>query len=625
MLFFNNYVYKSEKDKLLQEGEILSKLLAHSARLGVFSENEALLKDPLIGILNHDEVIEASIYNVYGKLLYNMQKDPENPLNQNITKVSKIFAGLKKQRRPLHVQNEISLNFFNLVTSKPILSHEESIFFQEASQQENRILGFVKISLSKKKMHKKIQSLLFSCLLIGFIFLLLGCFFIYLISKSVTQPLLRLTKSVQAFGEGIPVAQVPVETKDEIGKLATAFNTMAESLQKREKEKKALEKQLIHAQKMESIGTLAGGISHDFNNILNAIMGYASLLQIELEENSPLRFDVDQILGATERAATLTKNLLAFSRKQNMEFLPVNCNDIITSVKQLLVRLVNEDIEFKLNLTKENLLILGDRGQIDQILFNLVTNAKDAMPDGGVLSITTEAVELSPSFFEAKKKCIEKEKGNYALIAVSDTGTGMDERTKERIFDPFYTTKEVGKGTGLGLSMAYGIVKQHHGFIDVISTPEVGTEFKIYFPLIQSGIKEKEKEEERQPVIVGGDETLLIAEDDHHNKALSREIFERLGYRVIVAKDGQDAINKFRENSESIGLLLFDVFMPKRNGKEAYEEIKKLNPNIKSIFLSGYDREALQKAGVFDMETDIVFKPISPNKLLFKVRETLDA
>ena len=391
---------------------------------------------------------------------------------------------------------------------------------------------------------------------------------------------------------------------------------------KAEEERAKLELQLRQSQKMEAVGHLTGGIAHDFNNILTAIIGYASLLQMKMKEDEPLRSNVEQILGAAARAAALTQSLLAFSRRQIINPKPVNMNEIVNRAEKLLVRIIGEDIELETILAAEDPIIIADDGQIEQVLMNLATNARDAMPDGGLLSIKTELTEIDEQYIKTHSF---GKVGDYVLLSVSDTGVGIDEKIRDQIFDPFFTTKEVGKGTGLGLSMAYGIVKQHDGYINWHSEPGKGTTFKIYFPLSRT-VPSVDFRETREavPDVIGGTETILIAEDDAAVRKLTKDILEQSGYTVIEAIDGDDTIKVFMENEEKIRFLILDVIMPKKNGREAYEEIKRINPDMKALFISGYTANVIHKKGILDKSFNFILKPVSPTELLRKVREVLN-
>lgn len=402
--------------------------------------------------------------------------------------------------------------------------------------------------------------------------------------------------------------------KDSSGKVISAIEIVSDIT-----EKKKLEDQLRHAQKMETVGTLAGGIAHDFNNILTAIIGYEHILQMEMRKDDPSKVYIDRVLALAERAANLTQGLLAFSRKQVIDLRPVSLNKIIKRLEEILLRVIGEDIEFETMLTDEELAVMADSGQIEQVLMNLCTNARDAMPEGGQLKIKTEPIELGNEFINTHGY---GKPGMFARIVVTDTGHGMDEETIKRIFEPFFTTKEVGKGTGLGLAIAYGTIKQHNGYINVYSTPGGGTTFTIYLPLIKTEVEETGLTELAIPA--GGTETVLIAEDDAEVRKLTKSILTGFGYAVIEAVDGEDAINKFMENKDRIQLLLLDIMMPKKSGKVVYEEIRNIRPDVKALFTSGYAIDIIQKIGILEEGLNFVLKPISPKELLRKVREVLD-
>ncbi len=387
-----------------------------------------------------------------------------------------------------------------------------------------------------------------------------------------------------------------------------------------EKEKHRLEEQLFHALKMEAVGQLAGGIAHDFNNMLTAIIGYGSLLNTEVNNDARLSSYARQILSAAERAAHLTNDLLTFSSKQIINPNPVNLNDVVKEVDNLLSRVIGEDVELSKVLTSEDLIIMADSSQIGQVLMNLATNARDAMPEGGSLIISTAHIELDSEFIKTHGY---GKPGPYALLSFEDTGQGMDEKIKERIFEPFFTTKGVGKGTGLGLAMVYGIVKQHGGYINVYSERGNGTTFKIYFPLAKS--KPEEMKPPAPPPSATGWETILIVEDDAQVRTFMREVLLKAGYSIIEAVDGEDALRVFHDNKDGIHLLLLDVIMPKKNGKDFYDEIKKTRSDMKAIFVSGYSAHVIYQQGILEEGLDFMSKPVQPDELLRRVRSLLDA
>jgi len=385
-------------------------------------------------------------------------------------------------------------------------------------------------------------------------------------------------------------------------------------------ERKSLESQLRHAQKMEAIGQLAGGVAHDFNNILTVITGYCSMMKIQIGEEDPHNLNINQVLAAAERATSLTRSLLVFSRKEPINPQEADLNDIVTNVGKFIRRIIGEDILLRIDLNEEPLDVNVDTGQIEQVMVNLSTNARDAMEKGGTLIITTSFQELGPTFVQAHGYGTH---GRYALITVSDTGNGMDKNTRKRIFEPFFTTKEAGKGTGLGLSIVYGIVKRHSGFINVYSEQGKGTTFRIYLPLINR----KAVAVIDMPVLPmpkRGSETILVAEDDETVRNLVYSLLSEFGYKVILAEDGQDAVDKFAVNSDRIKLVIMDIIMPRKNGKEAHDEIMRMNPCIKVLYISGYTAEIMEVRGEIEEGTELITKPVQPMDLLRKIREILD-
>lgn len=384
-----------------------------------------------------------------------------------------------------------------------------------------------------------------------------------------------------------------------------------------EEEKARLQSQLFQAQKMEAIGTLAGGIAHDFNNILTVINGFGTLLRMNTEKGDPRQAYIDQILTSSEKAAILTRSLLAFSRKQQISLKPLHIDDEVRSISTILKRLLTEDIELETRLSDGGATIMADSTQLDQILFNLATNARDAMPQGGTLIIKTGIVELDEEFVRTNGYGIP---GEYVLLSVSDAGCGMDEATRKRIFEPFFTTKAEGKGTGLGLSTVYGIVKQHNGYITVYSEPDIGTTFRVYLPIVNEVVRDVEL---IQTSAERGNETILVAEDNADVREFISQILKAYGYSVIEAVDGVDAVEQFWRNVDSIDLLVLDSVMPRKNGREAHDEIEKAKPGTKVIFTSGYTKDIFADKGIHE-KFNFLQKPILPDVLLRKIREVLD-
>ena len=380
--------------------------------------------------------------------------------------------------------------------------------------------------------------------------------------------------------------------------------------------KKRLEEQLIQAQKMEAVGTLAGGIAHDFNNILTAIMGYSAIMKIKMPEDDPLLTNVIQIEAASDRAAGLTRSLLAFSRKQQIETKVLDLNTVVSGIQNLLRRLIREDIELRILPAERELPVLADMGQLEQVLLNLATNACDAIDGRGSLTIITGTADLGLDSPDLVKP------GRYATLSFTDSGTGMDESTRKLIFDPFFTTKEPGKGTGLGLAICYGIIKQHDGYIECLSEPGEGTTFRIYLPLVK-GVAEHPEPVESLP-FKGGNETILVAEDDPATMEITTEILKEFGYRAIPAKNGIEAVDIYRDNWRKIDLCLLDIIMPGKRGCDVLADIRRINPNARALFMSGYSADFAPQDYLIEEGSSFITKPLSVPNLLRKVREALD-
>jgi PAS domain S-box-containing protein len=401
---------------------------------------------------------------------------------------------------------------------------------------------------------------------------------------------------------------------DASGAVVSAIETVNDVTDRRK-----LEEQLVHSQRLESLGTLAGGVAHDFNNILNVIVGYGGIMEMKTAPDDPNRAYIREILAASDRAARLTQALLIFSRKQTVELKPVSINDLVRGMTKMVERIIGEDIETKIALAPQELTVMGDYGQLEQVLMNFATNARDAMPKGGTLTIETRFCDLDEEFTHTHE-CGSP--GRYAVISVSDTGEGMDETIRGRIFEPFFTTKGPGKGTGLGLSIVYGIVRQHKGCITCSTVPGRGTAFTVYLPIVDEMFRDPGGEE-AEPVR-GGTETILVADDDENIRKLSREVLEQHGYAVIEARDGEDAVSRFVENRERVRLLLLDVIMPRKGGKEAFDEIARIRPGVPVLFMSGYAEDYIQRKEVFEESLPMLWKPVKLRELLSRVREMLD-
>ncbi|MEI6208972.1 MAG: PAS domain S-box protein [Desulfuromonadales bacterium] len=384
-------------------------------------------------------------------------------------------------------------------------------------------------------------------------------------------------------------------------------------------EKRSISEQLIHAQKMESIGQMAGGLAHDLNNILTVINGYASLIQLEVKQNPEQSQYITTILSASSKAASLTRSLLAYSRKQEMHQENQDLNQLIESVGAFVKRIIHDNIEFAFSLAAEPLVAYVDTVQIEQVLLNLATNARDAMPNGGTFRITTAVGSIDESFIAGHGCGLS---GRCAIISVSDTGHGMNAQTKLRVFDPFFTTKEVGRGTGLGLAMVAGIIKQHGGFVELESALGEGSVFHLYLPLIpaKAAVSAPVTAEVHREKASG---TVMIIEDDELTRTMLEELLTRTGYTVIAAVDGQDAVEKFAVHKDEIQLVISDVVMPRKSGKEACDEIRRISGTMKFIFVSGHANNVIEREGDLGTDAELFIKPVLPFVLLKRIRELI--
>jgi len=383
--------------------------------------------------------------------------------------------------------------------------------------------------------------------------------------------------------------------------------------------RKQLEDKLRQAQKMEAVGMLAGGVAHDFNNLLTIISGYSQLILNNVPSDDPNRHFAEQILRAGDRAAALTKQLLAFSRRQVLQPKVLDLNRLVAGLGAMLQRLIGEDIDLRMALEPNLGRVSADPGQLEQVLMNLVVNARDAMPMGGTIRIETANVDLDETYTTSHFKL---KQGPYVLLAVSDNGTGMDETTRQRLFEPFFTTKATGQGTGLGLSTVFGIVQQSGGSMDVYSEAGQGTTVKVYLPRIdQPASLESEKD---QLTAARGTETILVVEDDDMVRNLVRETLEREGYKVLDAAGPVDARRESEHHKGAIQLLITDVVMPKGSGRELADQLVRRRPKMKVLYMSGYTDTAIVNSGLLQQEVAFLQKPFTPAALNAKVREVLE-
>jgi len=469
------------------------------------------------------------------------------------------------------------------------------------------------------------------------------------LQRIVSGPILGLADAVRSASESRDYSvRVPVQAEDEIGSLSAAFNAMLGRIEtdeaallaaqrdlqakvqdlerevsEREEAEKALklsEEQLIQAQKMEAIGRLAGGVAHDFNNLLTVINGYSELLLGEMGKDDPLRPTIAEIRHAGERAAGLTRQLLAFGRKQMVAPRIIDLNAVIESTRAMLRRLIGEDIALEATLDPGVMRVMADPSQVDQLILNLAVNARDAMPQGGRLSIETANVTLR----ESPGRSPEILPGPYVAIRVVDTGCGMDAGTMAHIFEPFFTTKEVGKGTGLGLSTVFGIVKQCGGHISVESAPGRGTAFQILLPAVEPADEEVRRSSGTYRALLGGSETVLLVEDEAPVRGMISKILSAAGYAVLKAHDGPSALAVADAHKARIHLILTDIVMPGMNGRSLVEALIARRPGIKALYMSGYSDDVISHQGLLEEGIPFISKPFRPSELASKVRSLLE-
>lgn len=406
--------------------------------------------------------------------------------------------------------------------------------------------------------------------------------------------------------------------KDRMARLPMAVQRALR--EKAELTAKRLAEQLQQAQKMEAVGRLAGGVAHDFNNLLTIISGYSQLIFDRLPEEDPLRAYMGQIRDAGNRAASLTKQLLAFSRKQVLEPRVLDLNHVVAGIDQMLLRLIGEDIDLVTVNSPGLWLVKADPGQIEQVIMNLVVNARDAMPQGGRLTIETTNVDVNDCYPDGHMSFAP---GQYVMLAVSDTGIGMDAETRARVFEPFFTTKEHGKGTGLGLSTVYGIVKQSGGYVWAYSEPGKGTTFKVYLPVAEGVTKGVGRVGEPLGPTAGS-ETVLVVEDNESVRKFVRSVLESKGYRLLEAAGSEEAVNLITEHSGPIHLLLTDVVMPRMSGGELAARLAPVHPEAKVLYMSGYTDNAIVHHGVLEPGIHFLQKPFGPETLARKIRKVLE-
>jgi two-component system, cell cycle sensor histidine kinase and response regulator CckA len=456
-------------------------------------------------------------------------------------------------------------------------------------------------------------------LALGVISLLACAGLAFFISGTFTRPLENLVGGVRALEKGDFDFPLHAKQGDEVAEVTGAFDRMRVNLRKTQNEQKDLAERLRQAHKMEAVGRLAGGIAHDFNNLLTVIRGHGDILSDRPAADDVQKRSVDQIRKAADRAATMTRQLLAFSRMQVLQPRVLDLNEIVASMAKMLPSLIGEHIEFSIAPAEKLAAVKADPGQIEQVIMNLAVNARDAMPAGGKLTVRTANIRVDAA---QAAKIPTMQPGDFVLLSVADTGHGMSEETKAHIFEPFFTTKEQGKGTGLGLATVYGVVKQSGGYLSVESSPGNGATFQIFLPQVADKAVAIDLESKPKSV-PRGSETILVVEDEAAVRELACQFLSVKGYNVLEAKDGFDALDVAARHTGTIHLVLSDMVMPKMNGTELAEKMKKARPDAKILLMSGYYEYSETMRVITASTTPILQKPFSPASLVARVQEVL--
>jgi signal transduction histidine kinase/DNA-binding response OmpR family regulator len=625
---FVRHQKNSLTEDLIQDGVSIAALISHNAKLGVFTENPEFLEGIIEGTMNHKGALSCDIFTLNGRNLNTQDSHGKASEKQGI-----IMERIKRSKEPYYIEYPRRFDFWAPVISNyyaPDNPSEESLFFRPGgSFNKNRVIGFVRIGIGKENINKSFKVILTKSISISILFMIIASVAAFILSRKITIPLKRLSEGVHALGTGDLSTRVSVEKKDEIGRLAMAFNNMVRLLKEREEEKQKLAEQLNKSERLESIGMFAGGISHDFNNILTIIQNNMHLAEIKAPDY--VKGYIEKTLEATKRGSELILKLLHFTNESRIIFEVINIGLVVQETSSLFDKTLDPRIRINVNSDPGLWKVKGAAGQIQQVIMNLCINARDAIMEkikgrGGEtdangsfhINVTLKNTKITHDFSYKNPGAYA---GEFVLLKVSDDGCGMDAIIKKHIFEPFFTTKEVGKGTGIGLSSVYGIVNRLGGWINVQSEPGEGTVFDVYFPRFVETLREAEPESKDAPhVYAGGNETILLVDDEEHILTPMEEKLEELGYKVITAKDGVEALDVLRNRKGKIDLIVLDEVMPKRSGTEVLHHIRQHWRNIKVIMYSGKDLSQNPHALG---EAELIGKPCSPDVLAHRIRETL--
>ncbi len=600
----------------VKAGKISLNYFAANANISLLNDDVVRLNRLIKDALTVDGILYAAIVDRRNTIRAHI--DPNN-----IGMTLEMLQG-----KDLHQDENVTYFRYNLPSGTSVLNLSRPITLKD------KYLGTVHVGLSLEFINDLIYHETLSIVSLSLWIVLAGIGFAVVLGINFSRPLSKLARATREIGQGNLQYRITMDRKDEFGDLASAFNFMADELDKKaaanlrlfaeriqaEQEARKLENTLRQSQKMEAVGQLAGGIAHDFNNSLTLIKVCSQLALEEVKKDDPVREKLQQIDEATKRSGDLARQLLTFSRREIVEVKVLDLNEILTNLNKMLRRVIGEDIEFVTHVAEGLGRIKADPGQIEQVIVNLTVNARDAMPAGGKLVVETANVELDAA---QTRNLVHAAPGPYVVLSVRDTGKGMTPEIKERIFEPFFTTKSQGKGTGLGLFMVYGIVQKYGGHIVVESEPGAGTTFRIYLPRV-----DEELEAARQEILAGsvprGRETILVVEDDDNLRRLIAEVLRQQGYKPLEAANGGEGLLVFDQCRQDISLVVTDIVMPVMNGFELTDLIKPVSPHTKALYMSGYpDNPALQQRNL-DPESNFMQKPFSSEDLALKVRRVLD-
>lgn len=613
---------KALQVELEESGKLLIKPLAYSCRIGVFSENAELLQTPVAGVFQHQGVMEVSIYNSKWETILRRasQNQAVGTEGEPIPELFQQQAG-SVPANGIHIEDrKDTMVFWSAVMPASDFKVQTALMDATAEQRQapDNILGYLRITLGKSAMRAQLLMVLLRNLMIAMCFLVIGTLVTFYIANRITQPLKRLTEAVVASGEAGALSRIPVESRNEIGNLAVAFNNLSLALERRNLEKQQLEEKLWQSQKMEAIGTLAGGVAHDFNNILGVIMGFSEIALLTAPPEGKYQDYLQEVFKASGRAKELVNQILTFSRKSKTEGRPLQLGLVIKEALKMLRASLPSTIELRHRIQERLPSVLADPTQIYQVLMNLCGNAGHAMREkGGQLDVTLVAVTFDDS---ESLPHPEMRPGNYQKLTVCDTGHGMDRSVMERIFEPFYTTKGPGEGTGMGLAVVHGILKTHGGVILVDSTPGVGTCFDLFFPSLDTSETVAPKP---QGPIPTGTERILLVDDEEPLVKVGKQILTSFGYTVTATSSSLEALKFFKDDPNQFDLIITDLTMPKMTGLALSDQILQLRENMPIILVTGFSEaiqvETARKLGI----RELAIKPVVWKDLARVIRRAL--